>query len=207
MVDRAPQPSDDDNPKARRRRRISTRRAGAGLLALSVLVVLLLSCLLWIPMWLYPSLAETDLQEVLDAARVQELKSARLKLQNDARTTLLQGLGALLVLTGAVAGASVTLQQVQATRDQITETATANRSQLKLGEQGQITDRFTKAIDQLDDKKALAVRLGGLYALERIARDSPDDRATIAEVVCAYARTALRPEPPASRTKNAPLPV
>jgi Pentapeptide repeats (8 copies) len=76
----------------------------------------------------------------------------------------------------------VTLRQVRTSHDQ-----------LKLSEQGQFTDRYTKAIDQLDDKNALAVRLGGLYALERIARDSPTDRATIAEVLSAYVRTAPRP--------------
>jgi len=147
---------------------------------------------------------------VSDAGKVQELEGARLKLQNDARTTLLQGLGGLLVLTGAAIGASVTLRQVRATRDQITETAKASHDQLelsyeqlKLSERGQVTDRYTKAIDQLDHEKALAVRLGGLYALERIARDSPDDRAAIAEVLCAYARTAPRPKPPTRPTKDA----
>jgi hypothetical protein len=44
-------------------------------------VVLLLACVLWIPKWLYPSLTETDLQNVSDAGKVQELKGARLKLQ------------------------------------------------------------------------------------------------------------------------------
>jgi hypothetical protein len=166
------------------------------LLALGLLVVLLLTCVLWIPKWLYPSLTETDLQNVSDAAKVQELKGARLKLQNDARTTLLQGLGALVVLTGAAIGATVTLRQVRASHDQ-----------LKLSEQGQFTDRYTKAIDQLDDTKALAVRLGGLYALERIAHDSPDDRATIAEVLCAYARTAPRPKPPARRAMDTVPPI
>jgi Pentapeptide repeats (9 copies)/Pentapeptide repeats (8 copies) len=207
MVDRPPPPADDDNAKAHQRRRFAWRLAGAGLLALGLLVVLLLACVLWTPKWLYPSLTEADLQKVSDAANVQELKGARLKLQNDARTALLQGLGGLLVLIGAGIGASVTLRQVRATRDQITETATASRNQLKLSEQGQVTDRYTKAIDQLDDKKALAVRLGGLYALERIAHDSPDDRATIAEVLCAYARTAPRPNPPARRAKGANPPV
>lgn len=202
MVARPPQPADDDSAKAQQRRRLAWRLAGVGLPALGLLVVLLLACVLWIPKWLYPSLTDTDLHNVSDAATAQELKGARLKLQNDARTTLLQGLGAVLVLTGAGIGASVTLRQVRATRDQITETATASRNQLKLSEQGQVTDRYTKAIDQLDENKALAVRLGGLYALERIARDSPDDRATIAEVLCAYVRTAPRPEPPARRTKD-----
>jgi hypothetical protein len=77
------------------------------------------------------------------------------------------------------------------------ETARASQDQLKLSEQGQVTDRYTKAIDQLDEKHGLAVRLGGLYALERIARDSRDDRVTIAEVLCAYA--PHRPPPGAAR--------
>jgi hypothetical protein len=201
MVERPPEPADDDSTKARRRHRLTWRRVGIGLFALVLLVVVLLTCILWIPKWLYPSLTQTDLQNVSDAAKVQEFKAARLKLQNDARSTLLQGLGAVLVLTGAAIGASVTLRQVQATRDQLAETATANRKQQELTERGQVTDRYTKAIDQLDSK-ALTVRLGGLYALERIAQDSPDDRPMIAEVLCAYARTAPRPKPPARRVKD-----
>jgi hypothetical protein len=69
-----------------------------------------------------------------------------------------------------------------------------------LSEQGQVTDRYTKAIDQLDKSKTLAVKLGALYELERIAHDSPQDRRRIAEVLCAYARTADRPEPPVRLT-------
>lgn len=147
-----------------------------------------------IPPRVYPPLTDSDIATVSDVARAQELKDARLKLQNDVRTTLVQAFGALLVLTGAAIGACVSLQQVWETRNQIKQTADATRNQLKLGEQGQVTDRYTKAVDQLDEKNALAVRLGGLYALERIARDSPDDRTTIAEVLCAYARTAPRPD-------------
>jgi hypothetical protein len=97
---RPPQPADDDSTKARQRRRVTWRLVGVGLFALVLLGVVLLTCIVWIPTWLYPSLSQTDLQNVSDVAKVQELEAARLKLQNDARTTLLQGLGALLVLTG-----------------------------------------------------------------------------------------------------------
>jgi Pentapeptide repeats (8 copies) len=38
----------------------------------------------------------------------------------------------------------------------------------------------------------LEVRLGGIYALERIARDSPRDRWTIMEVLTAYVRQNAR---------------
>jgi uncharacterized protein YjbI with pentapeptide repeats len=98
--------------------------------------------------------------------------------QNNVRTTLLQGFAALLILTGAAIGAAVTLRQVRTTRE------------------GQITDRYTKAVDQLGSQH-LDVRLGGIYALERIARDSPPDRPTIEEVLTAFIRShAPWPPPP-----------
>jgi uncharacterized protein YjbI with pentapeptide repeats len=50
-----------------------------------------------------------------------------------------------------------------------------------------ITDLYTKAADQLGSDKA-PVRLAGLYALERLAQDHPDQRQTIVNVLCAYLR-------------------
>ena len=48
------------------------------------------------------------------------------------------------------------------------------RQTMELTAQGQVTDRFTKAIDQLGSDKP-DVRVGGVYALERVARDSARD--------------------------------
>lgn len=56
-----------------------------------------------------------------------------------------------------------------------------------LTEQGQTTDRYTKAIEQLGSDK-LDIRIGGIYALERIARDSSRDRSTIIEVLATFVR-------------------
>src|SRR5437763_9967495 len=56
-----------------------------------------------------------------------------------------------------------------------------------LNRRGQITDRFTRAVDQLGNEK-LDVRLGGIYALERLARESRDDHAAIVEILTAYVR-------------------
>ncbi|HEX9734014.1 MAG TPA: pentapeptide repeat-containing protein [Thermoanaerobaculia bacterium] len=52
---------------------------------------------------------------------------------------------------------------------------------------GRITERFTRAIEQLGSE-SLSTRLGGIYALERIAHDSERDHWTILEVLCAYVR-------------------
>ena len=56
-----------------------------------------------------------------------------------------------------------------------------------LSRAGQLTDRFTKAIEQLGHAE-LDVRLGGIYALERIARDSKEDNPQVIEVLTAYVR-------------------
>lgn len=61
-------------------------------------------------------------------------------------------------------------------------------------EQGQFTDRFGKAVEQLGSEK-LDIRLGGIYALERLARDSPRDYWTTMEVLAAF----LRVHAPATR--------
>jgi hypothetical protein len=52
-----------------------------------------------------------------------------------------------------------------------------------------ITDLYSKAVDQVGSDKA-PVRLGGLYALERLAQDTVDPtlRQTIVNVLCAYLR-------------------
>jgi uncharacterized protein YjbI with pentapeptide repeats len=55
-----------------------------------------------------------------------------------------------------------------------------------------ITDLYTKAVDQLGSDKA-PVRLGGLYALERLAQDNENQRQTIVNVMCAYLRMPYQP--------------
>ncbi|MEU0405304.1 pentapeptide repeat-containing protein [Streptomyces sp. NPDC006197] len=67
----------------------------------------------------------------------------------------------------------------------------ATHDQISVAEQGQITDRYTKAIDQLGapGPDHLQIRLGGIYALERLASDSPRDQQTIVEVLSAFIRT------------------
>jgi hypothetical protein len=212
MVDGPPQPANDDDTKAQQRSRLVWTLVGAGVLVLG----LLLACVLFFPKWLYPDLTDNDLRDVKaaqnesDAAKKRELKDARLKLQNDARTSLLQGLGPVLLLTGAAFAASMTYRQVQATREQIRETATASRNQLQLSERGQVTDRYTKAVEQLGHEKA-PVRLGALYSLERLAQDNPEYRQTVVDVFCAYLRMpypfTAQTEPDAEQGKETAPPA
>jgi hypothetical protein len=136
------------------------------LLATAAGLVLLLACVLVFPRLLHPPLSATQLRGVPSADRRVELQQAQAKLQNDARATLLQGIAGLFLLAGAVA----TWRQVQVNRE------------------GQITERFTRAIDQLGSSTT-DVRLGGIFTLARIAKDSPADRPTVATVLAAFVRT------------------
>jgi uncharacterized protein YjbI with pentapeptide repeats len=61
----------------------------------------------------------------------------------------------------------------------------------RLTREGHITERYAKAIEQLGNANA-DVRIGGIYALERIARDSKVDCETIIEVLTTFIREHTR---------------
>jgi len=63
-----------------------------------------------------------------------------------------------------------------------------------------ITELYTRAVEQLGSDKA-PVRLGGLYALERLAQDNPAQRQTIVNVICAYLRMPFAPQAPTGKPK------
>src|SRR5215208_4837849 len=94
-------------------------------------------------------------------------------------------------LTGAIVGAVVGLVGVLI--GQVLQQRRHSQD-LRQAEQGQITERFTRAIEQLGETNSngepkLELRLGGIYALERIANDSPErDYSTVMEVLTAYVR-------------------
>jgi len=74
-----------------------------------------------------------------------------------------------------------------------------------LSRQGQVTDRYTKAIEQLGSDK-LDVRIGGIYALERIAHDSGRDHPTVIEVLVTFIREhSHEPWSPAGHSVGSPV--
>ena len=74
---------------------------------------------------------------------------------------------------------------------------TLSRRTFELTEQRNATGRYAKAIGQLGSDK-LDVRIGGIYALERIARDSARDHPTVMEVLTAFIRGHSRDQWPLS---------
>ncbi len=58
----------------------------------------------------------------------------------------------------------------------------------QLNRSAQYTERFAKAIEMLSDNSE-ARQLGGIYALERIMKDSPYDRPAIIETLASFVRS------------------
>ena len=69
-----------------------------------------------------------------------------------------------------------------------------------LARRGQVTDRYTTAIALLASDKA-AERIGGIYALEHVLRESPVDHGTVVDVLAAYIRdrAPAQHQPPPDR--------
>src|SRR5437016_5215049 len=97
--------------------------------------------------------------------------TARFTSENEARKTIAQIIAGIAILGGFYSA----------------------QRQLAVTQEGQITERYTKAIEELGatdalGQKRLELRLGGIYALERIARDSEKDHWPIMEILTAYIR-------------------
>jgi len=118
--------------------------------------------------WIIPEYQGSLLPDDIGAKEIAILKDAY-------RKTVVQVVGGSVVFLGLY----LTWRRISALEKQVQVT-----------EDGQITTRFTEAIKLLSAKD-LPSRLGGIYSLERIAKDSEEkDHWTIMEVltgfICAY---------------------
>lgn len=141
-------------------------------LVIVALALALLAAVLFVPPLLLDVDQIRDIHQVSDPAKRLDEVSAL-------RTTMAGVLGGLAVAAGAIVAAL-----------NFRETSRQNRAVLELQRRGQVTERFTKAIDQLGqggDEK-FDVRIGAIYALEQIARDSKELHWAIMEVLTAHLR-------------------
>ncbi len=145
------------------------------ILAAFILVVLIL----WlVPKWQVNSYrAEFDSLGLGKPERIQ-LEKDLITAENNARVTIAQTIGGLLVLLLLYA----LFRNIEIAREN-----------LRVAEEGKLTERFGKAIELLGSDK-LDIRLGGIYALERIAQDSLKDHWTVMEVLTAFVREQSRKE-------------
>ncbi|MEH0441555.1 pentapeptide repeat-containing protein [Streptomyces scabiei] len=152
----------------RRMRKLRGRTRGRRL-AVGVAILLGLigyALLLWKgPWWLDGShIRERDLQPA-DGVVITGLR------------TMLVALGAAVV---AGLGLMYTHLNLQHTRDR-------DREQAELTLEGQVTERYVEAIKLLGSDNETE-RLGGIYALERIMKDSEKDHWTVVEVLASFVR-------------------
>jgi hypothetical protein len=111
--------------------------------------------------------------------------------QATATATTRTGILAVIAATIATLGATLALAETRRAnlaahereREALAETQRANR-------EADQRERYTKAIDQLGTtgKKKVDVRLGGIYALLRVAEDSDRDLPIVVDVLCAFVR-------------------
>jgi Pentapeptide repeats (8 copies) len=95
-----------------------------------------------------------------------------LKATNDSRAAVLQAIGGFAILLGAYA----TLRRLRVSEDELRATR-----------DGQVTERFGRSIEHLGSDK-VDVRVGAVYGLERIARNSQSDRDAIVSTLSAFIR-------------------
>jgi hypothetical protein len=117
----------------------------------------------------------------LDLGGGQVTTIERVTATNSARTTLLQAIAGLAVGLGAYAA----WQRVR-----------VNEEELRATRDGQITERYSRAVEHLG-ASSVDIRMGGVHALARVARNSPADADTIVALLCSFVR-AHSPWPPGS---------
>jgi Pentapeptide repeats (8 copies) len=152
-----------------------------------------------IPVWMIQqrnvNILDGKIQEInleLSSARADKLEILKLKkdilvIDKD-KTIILNGIGATIAqaLGAVVLGATayVGYQNFKVGVDNLK----INEESLRVAREQQVTERFSKGIEHLGSG-TIDIRLGGIYALEQIANDSPEKyHWTIMEILSAFVR-------------------
>jgi len=126
-------------------------------------------------LWKIPQSQVKPIQQQIDALKAQPkpiapqeiaiLEKSRIDAENAARTVLVQGIGGFFVFVTA----GVAYLNFRETRRNVN----ATERNVRATEEKQIAERFGKAVELLGSEKIHA-RLGGIYALEQIAKDAEE---------------------------------
>jgi len=154
------------------------REKNRGISALKFLGLLLLATATLFIVWRLPEMALPELFDDASAARTEAL--------NDSRRTLAQSLAGI----GLLFGLYLTNRRIRAMEDQVA-----------ISLEGQVNERFSKGVEQIGSQD-LAVRVGGMYALENVARNHASHHWVVAEVLAAYVRENLRLKTPQTEDRN-----
>ncbi len=138
------------------------------------LTVLLAIPIVLLALWVIPQYQVAPLQERMKAVtnpeKLADLEKERIVTENSIRTGMIQGIGGVLVAITAFVG----YKNYQAALEKNT------------------AERFSKAVEQLGNDN-IHVRLGGIYALEQIAKDAEEKYYWhVMETLTAYVRVRAK---------------
>lgn len=109
-----------------------------------------------------------------------------------ARLDAIKTAGTIVIGTGGAAALWLAARRQQAAEIALRQKDVDQAHQEQDSAERRVTELYTKAVEQLGSEKA-PVRLGGMYALERLAQNVSDQRQTIVNVLCSYLRMPFQP--------------
>jgi uncharacterized protein YjbI with pentapeptide repeats len=133
---------------------------------------------------------KSPLKELELRKDILAIKKDATTIQNGIYTNLIQAFGGLFVVVTAYLGYEnfkIGKRTLGIAGDRLDLDRAASQQTLKISEDKQTTERFSNAIEHLGHE-TVDIRLGGIYALEQIAINSPKYHWIIIEILSAFIR-------------------
>jgi hypothetical protein len=149
------------------------------------------------PQWQTAALVQTikdyKATPTADPQALASLEQGQLDTENAIRTAVMQSFGGMAFLLGLYFTYWHLSMRAQTLQTSVADIKARQRS-LLLAEERQAAERFSQAVERLGHCN-MHVRLGGIYALERLANDSDQYYPQVMAVLAAFVR-AESPYPP-----------
>lgn len=144
-------------------------------LLVTATAIALLGLAIYLPALMYPALSTNTLNHlhISPQARIS-IQDEKFTLQNAARTSLIQIIAGIAVLSGATVGWR-----------QLRHSISDAQAQRKAQRQTLHLEHYSKAIQYIGDTSA-TVRLGGVHLLAMLADTSADHRAAVSNVLASF---------------------
>lgn len=182
----------------------SIERMGCGVkrlavpLTIGVAVIVIFVGIPW--MWNLPKQEVSRIQSSLPATGKLTAKEEA-ELVDESRRTLISGIGTIATIFGGIGlllNYRATNRRLTLDTDKYANDRTQAESRLaydrekytndrEIAESRLTSERFAQAVEQLGSENT-HIRLGGIYSLEQLAKDSPNDHWTVMEVLTAFIR-------------------
>lgn len=156
------------------------------LLLVSAVITASALALIYVPGWI----VESTFSEYREQGQTIQ-QTALVNATSSARQTVTLAIGGIIAIVTFV----LSLAKHRVTKQEhALEKAKNDREQEKHAQDRDTlwSNRYSEALTQFGNETSESIRLGGIYSLERIAKESANDRQPILEVLCAYLRDNCR---------------